>query len=311
MGRNDNAVVMHSGFFLNPVGTEAQGAGDLAPVQLFEIVRPNSQAINIGRLFTSCVCVTLEADKTYFASGEPAILRLRNTKATPQNGQLYAVYVQLNSPIRTVLRFDTFVQSSQFLPSGAGQPPTRGDIVVDGVVTPTSVTEDGIEIIVPKADNYIPDTSEYTLRKRAEAEAAEKKVAAGKDAKSEVSALEEKAKETLEKEAAEKQPEKKDVAETAAAKAEPVNEELREKIASGIENIEKRLDVAAAGAERRVEADSTEAKIAAKKAAVAARLSAREAARKAEPAAGAAADTAASIGKEMLTRSGAAEASAQ
>lgn len=168
----------YGGFFLNPVGAEPQGEGDLAPPQLFEIVRPGNQAIELGRLYTSCVCVALEAEKSSFAAGETAIVRLRNVRLSPPQGQMYAIYVQMRSPVRTVLRFDTFMQSTEFLPSKPGEAPTRGDIVADGVMEEqpivstvvgedegegapeTLVGEDGIEIIVPKADNYIPGAAE-------------------------------------------------------------------------------------------------------------------------------------------------------
>ncbi len=170
-----NAVMSHGGFFLNPVGTEPEQAGDLAPPQLFEIVRPNGEAVSLGRLYTSCVCTSLESDQAAFGQGETAIVRLRNVRATPQSGQTYAIYVQLTRPVRTVLRFDAFMQSSQFIPAAEGEAPTRGNIVADGVMEPaqaaTETGEDGIEIIIPKADTHVPDTSEYTLRKRAEAEA--------------------------------------------------------------------------------------------------------------------------------------------
>ena len=172
--RGLSAVTSANGFSLRPVGTGGQYYGDLAPTQLFEIVRPSNQRISIGRLFTSCTCVVLEADKTTFEPGEPAIVRLRNIHATPPQGQMYAVYVQLNSPIRTVLRHDTFVRSSQFIPAAAGEAPTRGNVKADGIYTGDVQTTDNVELIVPKADNYIPDTSEYTLRKRAEEEAAKK-----------------------------------------------------------------------------------------------------------------------------------------
>ncbi len=179
-----NAVTSSGGFFLNPIGAEPEQPGDLAPPQLFEIIRPNGEAFTISRLSTSCSCTSLEADQTSFAEGEPAYVRLRNVRATPPAGTMYAVYVQLSSPIRTILRFDTFMRSSQFIPAAEGEAPTRGNIVADGVYEPaeTEAVDDDIEIIVPKADNYIPDTSEYTLKKRAEAEAEAAAEAAAKAA---------------------------------------------------------------------------------------------------------------------------------
>ncbi len=231
MGQAMSGVMSEAGFYITPVGSGGQNYGDLAPSQLFEIVRPGNQAISIGRLFTSCSCVRLEADSYSFAPGQPAVLRLRNVIATPPQGQNYAIYVQITSPIRTTLRFDTFVQSSQFVPANVqmGETPTRGNIIADGVLpmdgsyisgsrveyaqpaatgsyvttttSPTQTTYSStttyspapstssssgaatqyvtssipysgdykdIEVIVPHADNYVPDTSEYTLRKQAE-----------------------------------------------------------------------------------------------------------------------------------------------
>ena len=116
-----NAVAEHQGFRINPAFDAAaeQGPDDLAPLQAFEIMRPVDKPVTIGRLFTSCTCIQLESPKRTFAPGERAILQLRNTKPTPLNGQVYAIYVQITSPIRTTLRFDTFVQSSSF-PEQAG-----------------------------------------------------------------------------------------------------------------------------------------------------------------------------------------------
>ncbi|MCC8167420.1 MAG: hypothetical protein LIQ31_15095, partial [Planctomycetes bacterium] len=177
--RGLNAVAQSQGFHLQPVGTMPQGAGDLAPVQLFEIVRPGNQAIRIGRLFTSCVCVSLEADSNYFPAGRPAILRLRNVKATPQAGQTYALYVQITSPVNTTLQFNTFVRSSMFIPANLenGEAPTYGNVVADGVLAPaaaagataavtgrsTIIAEDGVEIIVPRADHLVSKAESETI----------------------------------------------------------------------------------------------------------------------------------------------------
>ena len=113
---NVSAVSAAGGYFLRPVSGVSQAfiSGDEAPAQLFEIVRPNNQPISIGRLHTSCSCVQLEAAKSTFEAGEPAILTLRNVRPTPPNGQGYALYVQIVAPVRATLRQDTFVQSDQF-----------------------------------------------------------------------------------------------------------------------------------------------------------------------------------------------------
>lgn len=191
--RGLNAVTQAGGFMIQSAGTAPASYSDLAPQQLLEIVRPGNRPFTIGRMFTSCTCVRLEADARSYGAGERAVLRLRNVVATPPSGQNYAVYVQITSPIKATLRYDTFMQSSQFVPAAEGFAPTRGNVISDGYIignVPAPAGDDAtgavatagaiysgtdIEVIVPKADNYIPDTSAYTLRKKAEAEAAEKK----------------------------------------------------------------------------------------------------------------------------------------
>lgn len=109
-----NAVMEQNGFRINPAFDQSGQniEGDLAPAQAFEILRPDGKAFSIGRLFTSCSCIQLEAPKRTFEDGERAILLLRNIHPTPTNGQIYAIFVQISSPIRATLRFDTFVQSN-------------------------------------------------------------------------------------------------------------------------------------------------------------------------------------------------------
>ena len=112
--RTVSGVFESNGFRLEPVyDVDIQRqADDLSQPQAFEIIRPdNGKAVTIGRLFTSCSCIQLEAVKRTFQPGERAILQLRNIRPTPANGQVYAIFVQLTGPVRTTLRFDTFVQS--------------------------------------------------------------------------------------------------------------------------------------------------------------------------------------------------------
>ncbi len=123
--RNPNAVMQARGFYLAPAPEQTGEVppGDHAPVLSVEIIRPNGEAIGIGRLYTSCTCVRLEAPQRSFQQGERAILKFRNVLATPQQGQNYAMYVQLTSPIRTTLRYDTFVQSQEFRPPEPAKAP--------------------------------------------------------------------------------------------------------------------------------------------------------------------------------------------
>lgn len=110
---NVNAVMEDRGYRLVPV-SERYVPGDESPARVYEIIRPRGERITIGRLNTSCSCVRLEADKAVFERGERAFVILRNVRATPPNGQNYAFYVQVTSPIRTTLRADLFLQSDRF-----------------------------------------------------------------------------------------------------------------------------------------------------------------------------------------------------
>lgn len=227
--RGVSAVMQSGGFYLQPAGIGQMSHGDLAPPQMFEIVRPGNQSVTIGRLFTSCTCVTLEADQRSYAPGQPAVLRLRNLRATPPNGQNYAIYVQITSPIRTTLRFDTFVQSSQFVPAAAGMPPTRGNIISHGDYTGQNTGYGGtIEVIVPKADNYISDATNK--------DAAESGVLAGDDTVVKAEAALAKAKAKADKEA-----KAETVAQTDKAAASP-DAELSAAIEAAVANAEKNLD---------------------------------------------------------------------
>ena len=130
--RNVNAVVEAQGFSIQPVyDVEAtRQSTDLSPPQVFEIIRPPDKSVTIGRLFTSCSCIQLETHKRFFKPGERAILQLRNIRPTPASGQVYAIFVQISSPVRATLRFDTFVKtetgdSSAHNPAAANHEPAE------------------------------------------------------------------------------------------------------------------------------------------------------------------------------------------
>lgn len=111
--RNVSAVAESQGFRLN-AAHDIQippMASDLSPAQAFEVLHPSGKPVTIGRLFTSCSCIQLESPKRTYGPNERVILTLRNIKPTPDAGQVYAVFVQITSPVRATLRFDTFVQS--------------------------------------------------------------------------------------------------------------------------------------------------------------------------------------------------------
>ncbi|MCL2000258.1 MAG: VOC family protein [Planctomycetes bacterium] len=167
--RNVNAVAEAHGFRLSPAYDALRpiGEGDLAPPQAFEILRPTGRPVTIGRLFTSCACIQLEAPKRAFEAGERAVLHLRNITPTPLNGQIYAIYVQITYPIRTTLRFDIFVQSQSVILPGPVE--EKDEVVADPEDKPEATWADAVEAPdalpdSPIADPPAPDAAVLGLR---------------------------------------------------------------------------------------------------------------------------------------------------
>ncbi len=177
--RQVRAVANANGFYLTPAygAGGVTYAGDLAPSQAFEIIRPAGQPVTIGRLYTSCVCVSLSADKRSFGPGERAILEMRNVKATPPNGQTYAIYVQITRPIRATLQYNTFVQSDQFKISEpivvSIDPEPEAEIAVLEAPAPLSTEETPAESAV---DEAAPEAVVEQITEEAYQESAEEAV---------------------------------------------------------------------------------------------------------------------------------------
>lgn len=181
----------YAGFTIVPIADLVPvRADDLSAARAFEIIRPYQQAITVGRLYTSCTCIQAEIEKKDFGYGERAIITLRNVQ--PTQGQNYPFYVQINSPLRVVLRHDTFVISDQFLEAVAGEA-VAGEAVADEAVAADSTetantadSETATEVDMP-AENAETADADDEARKTAEEQAApaetnETDDAAGNDA---------------------------------------------------------------------------------------------------------------------------------
>lgn len=79
---------------------------DYAPSQVLELIRPGGGPITVGRLVTSCSCLSATMEKREFGPGERALIEVRTIKKPPIAEAVYAVIVQLASPHRTALQFD-------------------------------------------------------------------------------------------------------------------------------------------------------------------------------------------------------------
>lgn len=99
---------------------------DYGPSQVLEIIRPNMGPITVGRLSTSCTCISAIMEKKTFGQGERAFIEVRNVKQSQPAGATYAVWAQLVSPYRAALQFEMFVKSDRKpgdpLPASAAAP---------------------------------------------------------------------------------------------------------------------------------------------------------------------------------------------
>jgi hypothetical protein len=127
-------------------------SGDEAPAQAYEIIRPDAQPFDIGRLYTSCTCVQLSTLKSHYAKGERAVFYLRNILPTPPDGQQYSFFIQIKAPVKATLRYETFVRSTRFIDAADLPNDTGADLRIPatfdepGVIdTTTTQSLDGSE----------------------------------------------------------------------------------------------------------------------------------------------------------------------
>ncbi len=128
----DEAVMETRGYYLTPTTTNRTNTiphGALAPLQTFELVRPDMASFRVGRIYTSCPCVELSSPKKAYARGERAVFELKNVKPTPIQGHTYAIYVQVTSPVRATLRYDTFMQTGSAVPA---KPDEKKEVAENG-----------------------------------------------------------------------------------------------------------------------------------------------------------------------------------
>lgn len=162
----DNAVMKSRGYYLTTTTTNRTGTtphGALAPLQTFELVRPDMASFRIGRVYTSCPCVELSSPKKAYARGERAIFELVNVKPTPLQGHTYALYVQVTSPVRATLRFDTFMQTGAAAPVTA-KPEEKKDAA--------DVADEAAEKVDEVAETATQELDEVAAEAAKEAEAA-------------------------------------------------------------------------------------------------------------------------------------------
>ena len=77
------------------------------------ITRPEGTALQLGRLYSSCPCITVSADRTSFAANEPGAINIRIHSLTIDGDKTYPIYAEVVSPVHETLRADVKIASSR------------------------------------------------------------------------------------------------------------------------------------------------------------------------------------------------------
>ncbi len=83
---------------------------DAAPSQWFEIVRPGNGPIRIGRVSSSCVCVSVRVPNRFIGAGERALVEARIVSRPPMNNLTYGIFVSVLEPVNTMLDADVTIR---------------------------------------------------------------------------------------------------------------------------------------------------------------------------------------------------------
>ncbi len=83
---------------------------DVAPSQWFEVVRPGNGPIRIGRVSSTCVCVSVRVPKRHIAAGERALVEARIVSRPPANNLTYGMFVSVLEPVNVMLDTDVTIR---------------------------------------------------------------------------------------------------------------------------------------------------------------------------------------------------------
>ena len=88
-------------------------SGDWSAPQVLELVRlrPGMEELAIRRLTTSCSCIRAALEKKAFSLGERILVEVRNIKKSPPDGAVFAVFLEVERPIRKIVEGRVFVKS--------------------------------------------------------------------------------------------------------------------------------------------------------------------------------------------------------
>lgn len=83
---------------------------DALPSQWFEVVRPGNGPLRIGRVSSTCVCVSVRVPKRHIEQGERALIEARIVSRPPANNLTYGIFVNTVEPVQQTLDSDITIR---------------------------------------------------------------------------------------------------------------------------------------------------------------------------------------------------------
>ncbi len=83
---------------------------DALPSQWFEIIRPGNAPIRIGRVSSTCVCVSPRVPNRLVGQGERALIEARILQRPPRNNLTYGIIVNVVEPVTQTIDSDITIR---------------------------------------------------------------------------------------------------------------------------------------------------------------------------------------------------------
>lgn len=83
---------------------------DALPSQWFEIIRPGNAPIRIGRVSSTCVCVSPRVPSRFVGQGERALIEARIVQRPARNNLTYGIFVNVVEPVTQTVDSDITIR---------------------------------------------------------------------------------------------------------------------------------------------------------------------------------------------------------
>jgi Predicted solute binding protein len=83
---------------------------DALPSQWFEVIRPGDAPIRIGRVSSTCVCVSPRVPNRFVAQGERALIEARIVQRPTRNNLTYGIFVNVVEPVTQTVDSDITIR---------------------------------------------------------------------------------------------------------------------------------------------------------------------------------------------------------